>query len=102
LKIAGNEIKEEDNAITLYLGYVPKDISFNLSVLLDNPQIFTNKVTEYSLGDKNNSKITIEVNLKSNILRDHRRRSTNHESESYSLPYIPGMQKYVKSALYAI
>ena len=38
LKIAGNEnINVGDNSITLYLGYVPKDISFNLSVLLDNP-----------------------------------------------------------------
>ena len=31
------EISEQDDEpLTLYLGYVPKDISYNLSVLLDN------------------------------------------------------------------
>jgi hypothetical protein len=35
------EIAElEEEPVTLYLGYVPKDISYNLSVLLDNQQIF--------------------------------------------------------------
>ena len=87
MKIAGNEsiIKSEENLITLYLGYVPKDVSFNLSVLLDNPQIFQNKIIDYD------TKVTIEVDLRSTILRDHRRKSTRLESESYSLPYIPGM-----------
>jgi hypothetical protein len=31
----------------LYIGYVPKDLSYNLSVLLDNPAIFTYQIIDY-------------------------------------------------------
>ena len=39
LDIHGQELLEnsEVSMMKIYLGYVPKDLSFNLSVLLDNP-----------------------------------------------------------------
>ena len=67
---AANEKGDDDQELDLFLGYVPKDISYNLSVLLDNPSIFEFQVVDYCSEGKNTSVIFLLVGLKKTILRD--------------------------------
>jgi hypothetical protein len=59
------EISEKDEEpITLYLGYVPKDVSYNLSVLLDNQQIFSFRIVDYCTERQNTSVVFLLVELR--------------------------------------
>ena len=61
----------------LYLGYVPKDISYNLSVLLDNPSIFKYQVIDYGFEGKSQTYVYVIIDLQDNVLRDHRKKLNN-------------------------
>jgi hypothetical protein len=50
-------------------GYVPKDIAFSLSAIIDSPHIF--KVPELSY-DKPKNKLTVKFELKEEVMRDER------------------------------
>ena len=56
----------------LYLGYVPKDISYNFSVLLDNPSIFKYQVIDYGCEGRSQTYVFVIVDLQDHVLRDHR------------------------------
>ena len=43
----GGNGKKNSGYFHLPIGYIPKDISWNLSVLLDNEHIFRNEVIAY-------------------------------------------------------
>lgn len=62
----------EQAQVTLFLGYVPKDISYNLSVLLDNPRIFDFKIIDYCSEQRATSVIYLLVDLQRHILQDYR------------------------------
>ena len=55
--------------ITLTLGYVPKDIAYSLSQILDNPHICKLISVSY---DCNRKKLTVKFGLQDNVLRDQR------------------------------
>ena len=58
----------------LYLGYVPKDVSYNLSVLLDNPSIFKYQIIDYGVEGRTKSYVYCLIDLQDNVLRDHRKK----------------------------
>ena len=66
-----NEFENEAQS-TLFLGYVPKDTSYNLSVLLDNSRIFDFKIIDYCSERSATSVVYLLVDLHRHILRDYR------------------------------
>jgi len=50
-------------------GYIPKDVAFSLSTILDSPHIFDAPNLTY---DKPTNKLTIKFDLKQEIMRDER------------------------------
>ena len=53
----------------LEFGYIPKDIAFSLSTILDSPRIF--KIGELSYSKPTN-KLTVRFELKDEVMRDQR------------------------------
>jgi len=51
----------------LEFGYVPKDIAFSLSVILDSPRIFEIGELSYS---KPTNKLTVKFELRDQVMRD--------------------------------
>ena len=68
----------KDHEFKLYIGYVPKDLSWNLSTLIDNDHIFQHQVVDYGdvngnqKGETTQSFVWVLLNLQDNVLRDHR------------------------------
>ena len=109
--------------VDLTLGYVPKDIAYNLSQVLDNPHICEILSVQY---DKPKNKLSVKFGLRSNVLRDQRittgQSGLNNpiaelENESdaeqinteetkmdefYYLRYFPRMPRELKRAIYSI
>ncbi|CDW85590.1 UNKNOWN [Stylonychia lemnae] len=81
---------------TFYLGYAPKDIAYNLSVILDNPKIFNTENVIYSTQGKQ-SFIEVDIHLQQKVLRDQR----IPKGQNYQLKRLPGMPAYMRQAVYA-
>lgn len=71
------ELENQITNMKLYLGYVPKDISYNFSVLLDNPSIFKYQVIDYGCEGRSQTYVFVIVDLQDNVLRDHRMQLNN-------------------------
>ena len=74
-------------------GYVPKDVAFSLSTILDSPHIFSEPELSY---DKPTNKLTIKFDLKEQIMRDERIES---EGPSYILQNVQTLPRNIRSAL---
>eukprot|EP00347_Sterkiella_histriomuscorum_P004973 403358381 len=82
-----------------YLGYVPKDIAYNLSQLLDSKNVFYQQNLVYIPPKQTKqSFIEVELNLKQNVLKDQRMKS----GQTFLLKSFPGMPASLKQALFAV
>ena len=92
-----NQINDAGEEKKYYLGYVPKDISFNLARVIDDNRDY------YSIKaqlDLRTNKLTIGINLSENILKGHKNYEGN--TGAYSIQNLPGMPKQLKTWFIAL
>ena len=58
---------DDTEPVKLVLGYVPKDIAYNFSQVIDYPKIFEILLVKYT---KNSNQLDVKFGLHGHILRD--------------------------------
>ena len=61
------DVEKDDEIVSLCLGYVPKDLAYNLSTVLDNPHVLNVTFVSYFQAQ---SRLTVEFELSPKVLRD--------------------------------